>query len=100
VSVSEQDVRDGKLNTVIENNSAKYLGEIEVLVTYNWLWKNDYRPGDDNPGWAEYVTVVADVEPGASIPFTYTPESRLPNRDDGHFMPVATVVGYTPYQSD
>ena len=86
-------VRDGQINAIIENRSDHVVDSLTILVDYAWLWHDEFNPGDDNPGWVEYVTVDRNLMPGEHAPFVYAPTSTLPVRDDGHFMPTATIVG-------
>lgn len=88
-------VRDNQINAIVENRSEHVIDSLTIMVDYAWLWHDEFNPGDDSPGWAEYVTFERDLAPGEHAPFVYAPKSPLPARDDGRFMPTAKIVGAT-----
>lgn len=99
VEVSDTAIRDSGLQSVIQNKSEQRIDAVNLIVRYDWIWKDERNPGDNNPGWVEFVTLNEDLQPGDSTTFTYNPQRPLPQREDGRFMPSVQVVGFTPYQS-
>ncbi|MBI2365063.1 MAG: hypothetical protein HYV01_08680, partial [Deltaproteobacteria bacterium] len=71
------------------------LRDVELLVRHVWHWKNEFRPGNDNPGMASYYTMAEEITPGGSVPFTYMQLSPLPSRADGQFETMVSVAGFT-----
>lgn len=98
VEVSDTAIRDSGLQSVIRNKSEQRIDAVNLVVRYDWIWKDERNPGDNNPGWAEFITLNEDLQPGDTTTFTYTRERPLPQRDDGRFMPSVQVVGFTPYK--
>jgi hypothetical protein len=47
---------DGEVTGEVLNNSEQVLRDIELEILYSWQWKNEFRPGKDDPGRAVYVT--------------------------------------------
>jgi hypothetical protein len=86
--------RSGTVSGVLVNSTGKDLKDVKVAIQYQWLWNNEFSPGNRGPGQATIYT-VGDVPAGAEIPFTYHPSSPLPMRPDGRFVPEVAVLGYT-----
>jgi hypothetical protein len=95
-SVALRDVTvDGDVvSGVLTNTSGKALHDVQLLVRYDWLWRNEFRPGEDNPGRNVYYTVPGDIPPGGQTRFTYRADPPLPERSDGHFNTSVQVVGF------
>jgi hypothetical protein len=89
---------DGTIEGAMKNNTERKIGDVEVLVEYAWIWARDFANPDDNPGWSMTYTLPVELAPGASVPMSLTPTRPLPDRDDGHFLISAKVVGYTSYR--
>ena len=89
---------DGAIEGTMHNNTARKIGDVEVLVEYAWIWENDFNHPDENPGWSMTYTLPVVLEPGTSVPMNIAPLHPLPDRDDGHFLISAKVVGYTRYR--
>jgi hypothetical protein len=87
--------QNGVVSGEIVNDSPRTLHDVELLVRHVWHWKNEFRPGDDNPGMASYFPAVKEILPGGSAPFTYTYLSPLPSRADGQFETMVSVAGFT-----
>lgn len=87
--------QNGEVSGEIVNYSPRTLRDVELLIRHVWHWKNEFRPADDNPGMASYYTVVKEIPPGGSVPFTYTQLSPLPSRADGQFETMVSVAGFT-----
>jgi len=88
-------VRDGEVSGEVVNNSPATLRDVQLLILYSWLWKNEFHPGKDGPGRAVYHTIDKEIPPGQSAQFNYKPSPPLPERKDGYFDISAKVVGFT-----
>ena len=88
-------VRDGEVSGEVVNNSPATLRDVQLLILYSWLWKNEFHPGKDGPGMAVYHTIDKEIPPGQSAQFNYKPSPPLPARNDGYFDISAKVVGFT-----
>ena len=95
VAVRNVTAQNGVVSGEIVNHSPRTLHDVELLVRHVWHWKNEFRPGDDNPGMASYYPVVKEIPPGGSVPFNYTLLSPLPSRADGQFETMVSVAGFT-----
>lgn len=84
-----------KVSGVIVNSSPHRVRDVTLLVQYHWLWKNERHPGQDSPGRLDTVRIDKELAPGESLPFSYSPRSPLPQRNDGYFMPEVDVGGFT-----
>jgi hypothetical protein len=80
---------------VVANNSPHAVRDVQMQITYVWLWTNERHPGTDNPGRTDSYTLPGEIAAGKSQPFSYRPQSPPPTRDDGHFEPKVSVVGFT-----
>lgn len=87
---------DGSVTGEIRNNSKNTVRDVQLFVRYTFLWKNEYRPGKESPSAVFYPTVSAEIAPGKSLPFKFTPTPPLPKRMDGRFEPPAvSIAGFT-----
>lgn len=89
---------DGGIEATLRNNTGRKIGNVEVLVEYAWIWMRDFNHGDDGPGYSTKHTLPVELAPGASMPLNITPLHPLAERDDGHFMISAKVIGYTRFR--
>jgi hypothetical protein len=44
--------QDGEVSGEVLNNSKQVLRDLEIEILYSWQWKNEFRPGKDDPGRA------------------------------------------------
>jgi hypothetical protein len=98
VLVRDVRVENGAVSGVVVNNTGHEIQNVKLLVRYDWLWANEFSPGQDSPGRAIVHTVEEDIPPGGQVPFTYHPESPLPQRSDGRFQTSVVVIGYTQFR--
>jgi hypothetical protein len=77
------------------NLSSHRVRDVELLIRHIWHWNNEFRPGVNSPGAADYYTVSTEIPSGATQGFTYRVPSPLPARSDGYFETVVTVAGFT-----
>lgn len=80
---------------VLESTSRYTVSAVRLQITYGWLWDDERHPGSGNPGRTDYYTVMGEIPPGGSLPFTYQPASPLSRRPGGHFVPSVSVVSLT-----
>jgi hypothetical protein len=83
---------DGTLSAVLANTSGRRLTDVQLLITYDFLWDNEFHPGPVSPSRAYPYAVSEEIPPGASLRLTFRPEEPLPARSDGHFVPSVQVV--------
>jgi len=95
--VTVRDVRthDGEVSGVVVNTSDRPLRDVQLLISYQWLWDNEVHPGEGGPGRAVFYTIPQEVPPGGQVPFTYRPDVALSERPDGRYMTTVSVAGFT-----
>jgi hypothetical protein len=95
VSLRGVEVKGGEVSGELVNQSQRLVRDVQLLIRHTWLWKNEFRPGQDDPGTAVYYTVERSIPPGQSARFTYKPSSPLPSRPDGSYETTVSVAGFT-----
>lgn len=85
---------DLSVSGTVRNASDVTVSNVEVVVHHNWLWRDEYNPGSDDPGFSETVTITEEIPAGGSHEFTYEPSRSVPQRDDGRFVTHVSVGGY------
>lgn len=88
-------VKDGEVSGEVVNRTGKLVRDVQLLVRYTWLWKNEFKPGKDDPSTAAYYTLPAEIPSGQSARFNYKPASPLPRRQDGRFEVSVALAGFT-----
>ena len=68
--------------------------DVRLLFHHTWLWADEFHPGEDSPGRADYYTVRNELPPGGTVEFSYRPEPPLPDRGDRRFETTVDVVGW------
>jgi hypothetical protein len=88
-------IRDGEVSGELVNRSSQGVYGVDLQVLYSWRWNNDFHPGRDDPGRAEYFRIEKEISPGQRVPFVHTPSPPLPARKDGTFDISIKVIGFT-----
>jgi hypothetical protein len=87
--------QDGVVSGELRNNSSNLVRDVQLLIRYEWLWRNEFHPGTDDPGSSVYYNVPGEIPPGGTARFQYTPNPPLPKRTDGSFQISVSVAGFT-----
>lgn len=96
LSFEKLDVNPTKISGVIANKTPHTIKDVQLMIQYHWLWKDERNPGHDSPGRTVIIPLnEQQLEPGESQPFSYTPQFSLPSRNDGYFMPEIDVAAFT-----
>jgi hypothetical protein len=95
LSFEKLDVNRSKISGVIANKTPHTIKDVQLMIQYHWLWKDERNPGKDSPGRTVIITLNEQLEPGESRPFSYTRQFSLPSRNDGYFMPEVDVAAFT-----
>ena len=96
LAIENSTVQDGTVSGVIRNKSPNTVRDVQLFIRYEFLWKNEFHPGKDDPSAGFYQTISGDIAPGGSLPFKFTPSPSLPNRSDGTFEgPAVSLAGFT-----
>ena len=99
-TVLNVEMRDNFITGEIVNHSSHRVRDVELLIRHIWHWNNEFRPGANPPGAADYYTVTAEIPSGATELITYRVLSLLPARSDGYFETVVTVAGFTEIKEE
>lgn len=95
LEIRNVNVKDHVINGEVVNKSSHMIRNVELLFQYHWLWKNEFKPGDDPPGRAFYIVLDREIRPGESVSFKFVPEPPLPSRSDGEFMTEVSLAGFS-----
>ena len=93
--LSNVSAQEGVVSGEIRNNSSNIVRDVQLLIRYEWLWRNEFHPGTDDPGSSVYYNVPGEIPPGGTARFQYTPNPPLPKRTDGSFQISVSVAGFT-----
>jgi hypothetical protein len=88
-------ITDREVSGELVNRSSQGVYGVELQVLYSWRWNNDFHPGRDDPGRAEYFTIEKEISPGQRVAFVHTPSPPLPARKDGTFDISIKVIAFT-----
>ena len=94
VTIRSVKVQDGAVSGEVANSSPNVIRDVQLLVRYTWLWKNEMKPGEDNRSDAVFYSVEGEIPPGGSKPFTYRPSSPM-KEDAGRYEVSVKVAGFT-----
>ncbi len=94
LDVRAHSASDGSVGGTLFNRSANPIADVQLMVNYAWLWKNETHPGDVSPSRSEYFRVAEQIPPGGSVNFSHRPLVPLPLRSDGHFETSLEVVAF------
>jgi hypothetical protein len=95
LSFEKLDVNPSKISGVIANKTPHTIKDVQLMIQYHWLWRDEWNPGQDSPGRTVMIELNEQLEPGESHSFSYTPQFSLPSRNDGYFMPEVDVAAFT-----
>ena len=85
---------NGTVSGTLVNHSDHTLLEVRLQIDYAWVWRNDFKPGEDNPGRTVYYTARSEIQPHGESPFSYQASPPLASSGDGHFVPTVSIVGF------
>jgi len=100
VVVRDATVQDHLVSGEVLNLSFHRVRDVELLIRHIWQWHNEFRPGENPPGFGDFLTVRAEIPAGSSERFTYRLPSSLSARSDGYFETVVTVAGFTEIKEE
>jgi hypothetical protein len=85
---------EGEVSGEIVNNSNHTVRDVQLQILYSWRWKNETRPGRDDPGTVDYHRLNQEIPAGKSTRFNYKPSPPLPSRTDGQFDVTVKIIGF------
>lgn len=95
LSLEKLRVERSEISGVVTNRTPHTIRDVQLMVKYHWLWRDERDPGQNPPGTMVMVDLKQPLAPGESRSFSYTPDFSLPSRDDGYFMPEVNVAAFT-----
>jgi hypothetical protein len=93
LAIEKVSVQDETVTGEIRNQWNNTVRDVQLSIRYEFLWKNEFHPGKDDPSAVFYQPVSGDIAPGGSLPFKFTPSPELPKRSDGRFAPPSVSIG-------
>jgi hypothetical protein len=94
VTIRNVKVQDGAVSGEVVNSSPNVIRDVQLLIRYTWLWKNEMKPGEDNRSDAVFYNVEGEIPPGGSKPLNYRPSSPM-KEDAGRYEVSVKVAGFT-----
>lgn len=94
VQVRDVLVSPTELSGTLVNLTDHELRDIRLRASDVFLWRNETRPGTDDPSRSEELVVKGPIPPRGALQFT-APRTPLPDRDDGDFTTRIEVTSLT-----
>ena len=79
----------------VVNQTDDQIEQVRLLVTDQFLWRNERHPGSESPAEAYVITVPGPIPPHDAATFTFERPSPLPERRDGEFSTEVSAVELT-----
>jgi hypothetical protein len=95
LKVENVSIKDGEVSGELMNISQQTVFGVQFQVLYSWRWNNDFKPGGEDPGRAEYFTIEREIRPKQRLSFHHKPSPPLPSRNDGTFDISVKVIGFS-----
>jgi len=82
------DVRStpAEVRALVVNETDDQIENVHLLVSDQFLWRNERHPGSDSPGDAHPVVVPGPIPPRGSTTVRFERPDPLPDRHDGEFV--------------
>src|SRR5438093_4529210 len=79
--VTVRDVRthDDEVSGLVVNTSDRPIRDVQLLISYQWLWDNEVHPGEGGPGRAIFYTLPQTSPPGVRCSSPTGQRSRCPS---------------------
>jgi hypothetical protein len=94
VTLQSVTMEGGVISGQVMNHANYPIRDVNILIQHAFAWRNEFRPGKDDPSRAEYYTVTGEIPAGGSKQFSMRLPEPLPTREDGSFVTRAQVAGY------
>lgn len=85
--VRVEDVRsdDNTVSGRVTNQTDDALENVRLLISDQFLWRNERHPGENSPSDAHDYVVPGPIPPHGAVTFEFRRPSPLPDRHDGEF---------------
>lgn len=85
VSIENVQSTGDEVRARVVNETDDQLENVRLLVTDDFLWRNERNPGAESPSDAHAVVVPGPIPPHGSTTVTFRRPEPLPDRRDGEF---------------
>src|SRR5262245_19868902 len=92
VAIRDVRVAGDTVSGVVVNRSPNPVRDVRLVVSHDWLWDNEFHPGDDEYSRADHYIVRDEIPPGGEVPFTIRPTTPLTEGRGGHFMTSVAIA--------
>ncbi len=79
----------------VVNETGDQLENVRLMVSDQFLWRNERHPGPESPSEMHAVTLPGPIPPHGSATFSFRRPSPLPERHDGQFVTDVEAVALT-----
>ena len=94
VEIRNVNVSENVITGEVVNRSPHLLQNVELLLQFHWLWKNEMHPQANLLGRSVFLTLDRNIRPGEPAAFTFKPDPPLTARPDGHYMAEVSLAGF------
>ncbi len=95
IGIEDAREREGTVTATVVSRSSRTLRDVRIRVAFDWYWKDEKRPGTDDPTFAPERVLPGEIPPGARVPITYEFPERETGRTDGEYHVEVRVIGFT-----
>jgi hypothetical protein len=94
VQVTSATFDGDRVSGTVINRGNDEVRDIRLLIDIAFLWNDETKPGEANPGRAFVFTVAGPLPRQGGLSFDLRPEPPLEERSDGRYQPKVRVTGY------
>jgi hypothetical protein len=95
LAVEKLVVKDGMVSGEVINRSTRLVRDVQLFIRYTWLWDDEMKPGNQDPGSSTYYTLQKEIAPGGRLPFTFQPSPPLAKIGGGRYETSVSIAGFT-----
>jgi len=95
VRIEDVQSNEGEVRGRVVNETGDQLEDVRLLVSDQFLWRNERHPGPDSPSDAHAVSVPGPIPPHGAAAFTFKRPAPLDERHEGRFVTDVTPVEAT-----
>jgi hypothetical protein len=95
LAIEKLTVKDGVVSGEVSNRSSRLLRDVQLFIRYTWLWDDEMKPGNVDPGTSTYYNLQKEIAPGGRLPFTFQPSPPLAKMGGGHYQTSVSIAGFT-----
>ncbi|HZP40419.1 MAG TPA: hypothetical protein VFD84_02790 [Candidatus Binatia bacterium] len=92
-AVRDVSVADGQVSGMVENRTPDTLRDVRLRIHSLWLWKREFRPGEDDRSRVDYYVLPQEIPPHGTARFTAP--AAVTSHADGRYETHVTVADVT-----